>query len=109
MFQSWKKLHIYKQIKGLIYRNDKGAIMVRMEEAEVKQIQIQILKEFANYCDQNNLVYFLGYGTLLGAVRHKGFIPWDDDIDVVMPRSDYNKFMKKFNKNSKNLEVFSTP
>ena len=43
MFQSWKKLHIYKQIKGLIYRNDKGAIMVRMEEAEVKQIQIQIL------------------------------------------------------------------
>ena len=106
MFQSWKKLHIYKQIKGLIYRNDKGAIMVRMEEAEVKQIQIQILKEFANYCDQNNLVYFLGYGTLLGAVRHKGFIPWDDDIDVVMPRSDYNKFMKKFNKNSKNLEVF---
>ena len=58
MLQSWKKLHDCKQIEGLIYRNDKGVAMVRIEEVEVKQIQIQILKEFANYCDQNNLVTF---------------------------------------------------
>ena len=77
-------------IKSKLKIYNKGAVMIRMKEVEIKQIQIEILKEFSNYCDQNNLVYFLGYGTLLGAVRHKGFIPWDDDIDVVMPRSDYN-------------------
>ena len=61
---------------------------------EVKKIEFNILCEFADFCSQNNLKYYLGYGTLLGAVRHKGFIPWDDDIDVLMPRADYNKFIE---------------
>ena len=61
---------------------------------EVKKIEFNILFEFADFCSQNNLKYYLGYGTLLGAARHKGFIPWDDDIDVLMPRSDYNKFIE---------------
>ena len=61
---------------------------------EIKNIEIEILKTFADFCKQNNLRYYLAYGTLIGAVRHKGFIPWDDDIDLEMPREDYNKMIE---------------
>lgn len=74
---------------------------------EIKKIELEILEEFALFCNKNNLKYFLAYGTLIGAVRHKGFIPWDDDIDVQMPRDDYNRLIKIFNdnKSSDNLEL----
>lgn len=60
---------------------------------QLKNIEFGILNEFAKICENNNLQYALDSGTLLGAVRHNGFIPWDDDIDVVMPRKDYEKFL----------------
>jgi lipopolysaccharide cholinephosphotransferase len=60
--------------------------------------ELEILDEFAHICNKHNLTYFLVGGTLLGAVRHKGFIPWDDDIDVGMPRSDFNKFIDIYKK-----------
>lgn len=53
--------------------------------------QYEILEEFKRVCDENNLTYYLAFGTLLGAVRHQGFIPWDDDIDTGIPYSDYNR------------------
>ncbi len=62
-----------------------------VENDQLKKIEINILSKIDELCKQNNLKYFICGGTLLGAVRHKGFIPWDDDIDICMPRSDYNK------------------
>ena len=62
---------------------------ITMEEA--KTLELNILLEFDRVCKENNLTYYLAYGTLLGAVRHGGFIPWDDDIDVLMPRADYDR------------------
>ena len=61
---------------------------------DLKKIELELLIDFDKICKAHNLRYFLIGGTLLGAVRHKGFIPWDDDIDVGMPRSDYEILMK---------------
>ena len=71
--------------------------MISLEES--KRIQYEILCEIHDFCIKNGLKYYLFYGTLLGAVRHNGFIPWDDDIDIVMPREDYEIFMKSFRHN----------
>lgn len=68
--------------------------MQKLTVEQVKKIELDILISFADFCDRHELKYFLGYGTLLGAVRHHGFIPWDDDIDVMMLRDDYEKFHK---------------
>lgn len=67
-------------------------------EINIRDIQLkelEILKEFIIVCNKLNVKYFLDSGTLLGCIRHEGFIPWDDDIDVSMPREDYELFLKK--------------
>lgn len=61
---------------------------------EIQQEALKVLVKFDSICKEHNWSYSLVYGTLLGAVRHKGFIPWDDDVDVQMPRKDYIQFIK---------------
>ena len=65
-----------------------------VNSSELKRIELGIFKEYIKICEKFNLTYFIAGGTALGAVRHGGFIPWDDDIDVVMPRPDYDKFLQ---------------
>ena len=71
---------------------------------EYKKVQLNILKYVADFCEQHELRYFLADGTLLGAVRHKGFIPWDDDIDIRMPRPDYDRIIRIFNKETEDID-----
>lgn len=62
----------------------------------IKEIQLDILNEIDSFCKKSRIRYSLAYGTLIGAVRHKGYIPWDDDIDILMPRPDYDRFLNSF-------------
>ena len=68
----------------------------RMSLRQVQETELEILKYLKGVCEKNNLTYFLGGGSLLGAVRHAGFIPWDDDIDVYMPYEDYLRLLDIF-------------
>lgn len=70
-----------------------------------KEIMLDILSSIAKYCDTNNFRYYLAYGTLIGAIRHKGFIPWDNDIDIWMPRPDYNKLREMVKDNPINENI----
>jgi lipopolysaccharide cholinephosphotransferase len=65
-----------------------------LQKREVQQMLLSMLDQFVAYCNRHQLRYYLVGGTLLGAVRHRGFIPWDDDIDVGMPRPDYERFLE---------------
>jgi lipopolysaccharide cholinephosphotransferase len=69
---------------------------------EIRVIQLEMLNDFHEFCNINNLRYFLDAGTLIGAIRHNGFIPWDDDVDVAMPRKDYDRFIEIAQKGYKN-------
>ena len=69
-----------------------------LNKNEVQNVLLDLLSEFDDFCRSRNLTYSLSNGTLLGAVRHKGFIPWDDDVDVYMPRPDYDRFISEYSK-----------
>lgn len=73
---------------------------------DIQLVSLDILKDIHDFCTKNNLNYYIAYGTLLGAVRHNGFIPWDDDIDIVMPRPDYERFIKTY-KSERGMQLFT--
>ena len=64
--------------------------------AELREVQLEVLAGFDRLCRAHGITYYLAYGTLLGAVRHAGYIPWDDDIDVMVPRADYDRLPSIF-------------
>lgn len=77
-------------------------------EEELKSVSLHILEAADQYCREHQLTYYLFYGTLLGAARHKGFIPWDDDVDIAMPRKDYEQFIRNFSDDTGRYRVISS-
>ena len=68
--------------------------MRELKLEEIQGILLDIMTDIDSFCRENNIRYIISSGTLLGAVRHKGFIPWDDDADMFMPREDFDRFVK---------------
>lgn len=87
---------------------NKTSILHRLTEEEsqcLKQTLLSMLKDISTICKRHHLTYMLGGGSCLGAIRHNGFIPWDDDLDIMMPRRDYECFIALF-KNSEFAEKY---
>ena len=76
---------------------------------ESQNMMLQMMQWFDNICRNNNLSYYIMSGTMLGAIRHKGFIPWDDDADIGMPRPDYNKFLEIVEKDTSDKYIVESP
>lgn len=80
--------------------------MRRIDREELKQIQLGILDRVSKFCEEENINYWLDCGTLLGAIRHGGYIPWDDDIDIGMLRGDYERFIHEFNAKDERYKTY---
>lgn len=99
-----EKIYIFRPIEYVIEKFERNFIYDMYDKALITHhrlhtILLDILIYFSDFCNRNGLRYYLYDGTLIGAVRHKGYIPWDDDIDVAMPYEDYIKFLNIFEDN----------
>lgn len=82
--------------------------MRQLDITEIKKIELEILDEVHSFCISHGITYSLCGGSLLGAVRHKGYIPWDDDIDMFMPRNDYERFKAEYRSDKNEVIDLST-
>lgn len=89
---SWQYIYNRYSEEFLGINKEVNRKMTNIEK--LHEVDLNIVKEVIHICDEEELTYYMSGGTLLGAVRHCGFIPWDDDIDLAMPRDDYEKFLK---------------
>ena len=81
--------------------------MRSMTQEEIKKEELRVLIAFRDFCDEHHLKYALAFGTMLGAVRHNGFIPWDNDIDVMMLREDYEKLTEIYEDGFRDTRLLS--
>ena len=108
-----KREYALKKKENLYYyykKNNIDITTIPPAEGQIRDIQLAnlaLLKELDYVCKQNGLKYWLDFGTLLGAVRHKGYIPWDDDIDTGMMREDYDRIIEAFQKTSRNSDIYA--
>ena len=93
-----------------VFLNEETRCDFKVDVARKKlwMISLDLLLEFNDFCNKHGFMYYLAYGTLLGAIRHKGFIPWDDDVDVYMLRKDFDK-LPLFEKEFKHPYFLETP
>ena len=99
-----QKLNPYNIYK----KNNTDITTIPPATGQIRDIQLanfELLKELDYVCKQKNLRYWIDFGTLLGALRHKGFIPWDDDVDTGMMREDYEKLFEVFDKTTRNPDI----
>lgn len=80
--------------KGFFDAEERDGFYIESEMKHVWAAQLEMIKILENICSSNDIKYFAMYGTLIGAIRHQGFIPWDDDVDIAMIREDYNRLMQ---------------
>ncbi len=95
----WKgavMLETNKLVRKLSIGNQKLRALSQEDVAAIQAVLLEMMSDFDAFCRQNGLQYFLCGGSLLGAVRHQGFIPWDEDVDIAMPRADYNRMQALF-------------
>jgi lipopolysaccharide cholinephosphotransferase len=99
---------VWEELSGLPV-TDGGAIMVELDDHDLNETQsyiMQVLRSLVAILDELEIPYFMQGGTMLGAIRHKGFIPWDDDVDLGIPRKDYERLLKTISeKLPKNLQL----
>ena len=88
---------LWNDIKGSVSEHNEKKVLSMQQVKEIQQILLMMLEDIDSICREYRLTYVLIGGTAIGSIRHKGFIPWDDDVDVAMPRKDYEKFVRIIN------------